>query len=315
MNEDVHKELHVIFGTGPLGLAVMRELHRRNKRIRMVNTSGRAEVPLNVEIVKADVYSFDAATAAAKGAKVVYQCAAPVYSDWVDRFVPLQTAIMKSAKRNNAKFVVGDNLYMYGDVDGLIHEGLPSAAITRKGIVRARAAELALAEHRKGDLRVVIARGSDFFGPHVRNALIGARAITPALKGKTAGLIGNLDVPHSFTFIDDFGRALVMLAESDDTYGQVWHVPNTIPVTQREMMKLFFAQIGKTAKVATMSPMLINILSLFIRDLQESKEMMYALHKPYIVDSSKFEKRFGVNATPLHDAISQTLSWYRANPH
>jgi NADPH-dependent 2,4-dienoyl-CoA reductase/sulfur reductase-like enzyme len=34
-------ELHVVFGTGPLGLAVMRELRRRGKLVRMINRSSR----------------------------------------------------------------------------------------------------------------------------------------------------------------------------------------------------------------------------------------------------------------------------------
>jgi uncharacterized protein YbjT (DUF2867 family) len=36
--------LHVIFGTGPLGMAVMRELAAHGARVRMVNRSGKAEV-------------------------------------------------------------------------------------------------------------------------------------------------------------------------------------------------------------------------------------------------------------------------------
>jgi len=45
-------ELHVVFGTGPLGLAVMRELRRRGKHVRMVNRSGRVrfEKDLQTEV-------------------------------------------------------------------------------------------------------------------------------------------------------------------------------------------------------------------------------------------------------------------------
>ena len=40
-----HDELHVVFGTGPVGLAVMRELHAQGKRVRLVNRSGTAAAP------------------------------------------------------------------------------------------------------------------------------------------------------------------------------------------------------------------------------------------------------------------------------
>ena len=48
-------ELHVIFGTGAVGMSVMDELIRRGRRrVRMVNRSGRARVPHGVELVRGD---------------------------------------------------------------------------------------------------------------------------------------------------------------------------------------------------------------------------------------------------------------------
>lgn len=35
-------ELHVIFGTGPLGSAVMTELLKKGRQVKMVNRSGKA---------------------------------------------------------------------------------------------------------------------------------------------------------------------------------------------------------------------------------------------------------------------------------
>ena len=46
--------LHVVFGTGPVGLAVMDDLVRKGKRVRMVNRSGRASVLEDVEVVGGD---------------------------------------------------------------------------------------------------------------------------------------------------------------------------------------------------------------------------------------------------------------------
>jgi uncharacterized protein YbjT (DUF2867 family) len=41
-------EFHLVFGTGPVGLAVMDELVGKGERVRMVNRSGRASVPEEV---------------------------------------------------------------------------------------------------------------------------------------------------------------------------------------------------------------------------------------------------------------------------
>jgi nucleoside-diphosphate-sugar epimerase len=44
---------------------------------------------------------------------------------------------------------------------------------------------------------------------------------------------------------------------------------------------------------------------------RETVEMLYEFQKPYVVDSSKFEKTFGVTATLLDEAILKTLEYYR----
>ena len=122
--------LHIIFGTGPLGMAVMRELVSRGRRVRMINTRGLADVPSGVQVVQGDAYSADATTELTRGAAVVYQCAMPPYTQWLPKFSVLQAAILEGTARNGAKLIIGDNLCMYGEVNGRIHEGLPYTAQT-----------------------------------------------------------------------------------------------------------------------------------------------------------------------------------------
>ena len=190
----------------------------------------------------------------------------------------------------------------------------PTPAHTRKGQLRVQMAENALAAHHCGKVRVALGRGSDFFGPGVLASAIGKQAIQNALQDKQAQLLGNLDVPHTFTYIDDFGKALVILGEREEALGQAWHIPNNRPLTQRELMTLFFEEIGKPPKMAAMRGSLMTIVGLFSPVVREMQEMMYALDKPYIVDSSKFEQTFQMQATPLREAVRRTVAWYRSRP-
>ena len=86
------EELHVIFGAGPLGQAVMRSLIEKGKQVRMVNQSGKrpADVPLAVEMLGGDAFSTEFTRQAAAGASVVYQCAQPHYWEWRTKYIPLQ---------------------------------------------------------------------------------------------------------------------------------------------------------------------------------------------------------------------------------
>lgn len=311
MNAD--KTMHVIFGTGALGRSVMRALLKRGARVRMVNRSGTANVPAGVEVAAADAYDAGQTRAVTEDAAVVYQCAAPRYSEWVDRFPALQGSIMNGAMANGAKFIVGENVYMYGAVAGPIHEALPYSAHTRKGQVRGQMACDVLAAHQRGDVRAALVRGSDFFGPHVGLSALGESVFRPALAGKAAQAIGDVDQPHSYTFIDDFGEALVTVAAHDDALGQAWHVPNTPAKTTREIIGMIYAETGHPPKISAVSKWMLRLAGLFSPDAGEMVEMFYEFDRPFIVDGGKFETRFGVSATPLSESIAQTVAWYRAN--
>src|SRR5690606_34705854 len=142
-----------IFGTGPLGKAVMRELVKRGKYVRMINRSGKADVPASVEVRGGDAYT--QAKELCQGASVIYRCAQPRYTtnDWLTYFPPLQKAILEAAEAHDAKFIMGDNLYMYPPTTQPMKENLPYAPTTKKGKLRAELAEMLLDAHAKGRVR------------------------------------------------------------------------------------------------------------------------------------------------------------------
>jgi hypothetical protein len=130
-------DLHVVFGTGAIGLALVHELNTMSLRVRAVNRSGRADVPEGVEIVAADASDAETAAKAATGAGVVYQCLSPPYHQWARLFPPIQDAAVHAARAAHARYVSFENTYMYGDTHGvLITEETPLRAQTRKGKVR-----------------------------------------------------------------------------------------------------------------------------------------------------------------------------------
>src|SRR5918997_5345145 len=90
-------ELHVVFGTGPVGLAVMDELLKKGKRVRMVNRGGRASVPEGVEVAGGDATDESFAREASEGASVVYFALNPPYTRWAELFPPLQAGASAGA--------------------------------------------------------------------------------------------------------------------------------------------------------------------------------------------------------------------------
>jgi nucleoside-diphosphate-sugar epimerase len=305
-------ELHVVLGTGPLGVATAEALLARGRRVTMVNRSGAGAVPSGAALRTADLYDPKSVREVAAGAAAVYQCAQPAYEQWTTRFAPLQAAILEGVAAAGAKLIVAENLYMYGAVDCPIHEELPYAAHTRKGELRARMAEQVAEAHRSGRLRTAAARGSDFYGPGVLGSTLGERVFAPALAGRPAQLVGRLDQPHSYTYIGDFGAAMATLGERDEALGRHWHVPTAPARTQRELVELIGAELGRPLKVQTMGRLMMTLGGLFIPAARETVEMLYEFERPFVVDSRRFEQAFGLRPTPLDEGLRRTVTWYRA---
>ena len=309
-------ELHVIFGTGPLGKSTARELLALGHRVRIINRSGKTNnLPSRVEVIKGDAYDQKFTRQVTSDATSVYQCAQPSYTQWVEKFPPLQASILEAAASNNAKLVIADNLYMYGEPNGQpLLENHPYNAKTKKGKVRGDMAKAALEAHKAGQVRVVLVRGSDFFGPEDHNQA--DLIFKPALQGKTINLLGKLDQPHTFTYTKDFGQALAIVGTVNakleaQTYGRAWHVPSNAPITQKQLMALVEQQLGKKIKFQAGGAFILAIMGLFNPTIKEVIEMLYEWNQPFIMDSSDFQKTFGMKPTPLEVAVKETLEWNR----
>lgn len=306
-------ELHVVFGTGALGKWTACELVKMGKTVRMVNRLGKADrIPAGVEVIAGDAYDSAKNIEITKGAHAIYQCAQPHYAEWAEKFPPLQKAIMEAAIANNAKLIVGDNLYMYGDTDGQpIREDMPYQAHTKKGKVRSEMASAVMEAHRVGKVRAAIGRASNFFGPDDRATT--NFAIRPAVEGKAVNLLGRMDQPHTYSYVADFGKLLATLGTREEALGQIWFTPSPAPVTQAQWVKIMEDELGHKVKVMVGGEMMMRFLGLFNPMMRETVEMMYEWNKPFVVDTGKAQRAFGLQPTSLKDAMQATIEWCREN--
>jgi nucleoside-diphosphate-sugar epimerase len=305
--------IHVVFGTGPVGLAVMDELVRKGERVWMVNRSGRASVPHGVEVVGGDATDPTFTREASDGASVVYFALNPPYNKWPELFPPLQAGVLEGAASAGAKLIAMENLYMYGPTAGRpLTEDLPYAPNTRKGMVRATMSEELMEAHSSGKVRVAIGRASDYFGPRVLVSAAGEQVFGRAVRGKSAQVAGDPDQPHTYTYVPDIGRGLAILGEREEALGQAWHLPSPETLTTREFVEMIFEEVGEPARIQAAPKILLRAMGLFNPGMREMIEMLYEFEEPFVVDHSKFEEAFGEHATLLKGAIGETVRWYRS---
>ena len=307
---------HVVFGTGAIGLATLEALRRRGESVRMVNRSGSAQVPDGVEVVGGDAADPKFTIEVSRNAQVIYQTLNPPYARWTEEFPGLQAGVLAAAEAHGARLVSMENVYMYGRPAGRpLTETRDYAAHTKKGKLRGQMARELLAAHKAGRVQVAIGRASDYFGPRGgAQSNLGDRVFPAVIANSTARVLGDPDQPHTYTYIPDIGEGLAVLGEHPDAPGEVWHLPNDPETrTTRQLVELAFRQAGHPqARLRKIPSLLIRIGALGNRTLREVLEMQYQFAEPFIVDSSKITNTLGVHATPVEQALADTLATYRS---
>ena len=300
---------HVILGAGPVARAVAASLAARGIDAAVVSRSG-TEVP-GATAVKCDALDTAALARVVSGAGAVYQASQPEYHRWVKEFPPLQTSVVSALRGSSTVLVAVENLYGYGPVSGPLTEDLPLSATTRKGKVRAAMWRQLQAENAAGNIRATAGRASDFFGPYAAGSAVGDRFFLPLLKGRKAEMTGDPGARHSYTYVGDFGEALVRLALDERSLGRAWHVPNAPAVTNQEFLERAAAAAGAAPRAVIRGKFQMALAGIFIPPARETVEMMYEFEEDFVVDHSAYAAAFGDHATPLEQSITATVDWWR----
>ena len=296
---------HLVLGAGPVARAVVAALATRGVVPAVVTRSG-TEIAGAVSR-RADVTVAEAAVAAVAGAQVIYQCAQPAYHRWPQEFPRLQTRVLDAAAAAGALFVAAENLYGYASGTGVITEDRPLQATTRKGAVRAAMWRELEAAHQSGRVRAVAGRASDFFGPGVEGSAVGERFFKPIVAGKPVRVIGDADRLHTYTYVPDFGEALVRLSETPDAWGRAWHVPNAPTVSTQAFAELAARHAGTRANVRSLHRWQLRLIGTFVPAVRETIELLPEYEEDWIVDHQAYAELIGDHATTLDTALRTTV--------
>ncbi|OZM72200.1 epimerase [Amycolatopsis antarctica] len=305
-------DLHVVLGSGPAGSTLAAELLARGHRVRTVDRGPASDGLPGATKVTADLSDPTAAARAVRGADVVYHCVNVAYHLQVEAMPVLQKTILDAVAAAGARLVLVDTLYPYGPTGGVpMTEETPWNATSAKGVMRAELDRRYLEAHREGRVSVTMGRAADYFGPGVLNSTLGAAAFPGALTGDAVLALGDIDLPHSYTFIGDVARGLATLGERPDGDGRVWHLPTAPAITTRRMHAIIGDQISKPLQVRVL-PDALPWGPFGEKFMDSYRELFYQHTEGQIMDSSAFETHFGLAPTPLPDAIDATIAWYRS---
>lgn len=301
----------ILGANGTIGSQLAKELTAYTDKIRLVSRNPKKTNDTD-ELFPADLSDALQVEKAIEGSEVVYLLVGFDYKlkVWQDKWPNLMRATVDACISHHAKLVFFDNVYLY-DKNAIPHmtEDSPVNPPSKKGRVRQQIAEMMMKEIKNGELKGLIARSADFYGPHNEKSVLQEMAYKNLKKGKSPMWMIDADKIHSFTYAPDAAKAVTILGNTEDAYNQTWHLPtSTEKLTARQIISLFNKEMGVSKKVKVMSMLTLKLLGVFIPILREMPEMMYQNDRDYYFDSSKFSQRFSFTPTSYQEGVKNTVA-------
>ena len=295
----------VVFGSGAVGRPIIERLASRGDRVRVAQRSRPEDLPAGVEHVSCDVLDADAVARAVEGAAQVVLAVGFPYDArvWRTTWTRAMTNVLGACAAVGARLVFIDNLYQLGPQTEPRHEDMALSDAGEKAAILAEVTRLWQAARDR--VRVAALRCPDFYGPGVANSHLGVAALGEVAKGRPAQLLVPPDTPHDFAYVPDIARAAVMLLDApNDAFGQAWNMPCAPTRSPRGLLEIGAAALGGRLRVWAVPQWLMRPLGLVYRMAWEVVDVGFTWDRPYVVDGSKFARRFGFTATPFEVGVA-----------
>lgn len=220
--------MHTILGaSGQIGQELARALKRDfTDDIRLVSRNPR-KVNATDHLFQADLLDLEQTMLAVKGSDVVYLTAGlPMNTRlWVDQWPVMMRNVIEACAPHDAKLVFFDNTYMYPQTSEPQAESMRFDPNGEKGRVRAGIAGALLTAMSESRITGMICRAPEFYGPGKTQSITNSAILEPLRDGNRARVFLRDDTLRSLIFTPDASRAMALLGNTSDAYGQTWHLP------------------------------------------------------------------------------------------
>lgn len=260
------------------------------------------------EVVEVDACDTGAVVTAAAGADVVLHALNVPYGEWRRTALPFAETAIAAAAENRATLMFPGNLYGYGaGMPARLDEAVPMRPTSRKGEIRV-AVEARLREAAAGGVRTVVLRAGDYFGGDRPGSWFDRVIVKDVAAGRLTWP-GPLDCLHEWTYLPDFARAMVAVAEARDrlppfaAYGFAGHA-----VTGRAFAGAIARACRREFSVSVMPWRFLKLAGIAVPLFRELSEISYLWSVPHAIDGVALEAVVGkLPHTPLDQAVPAAL--------
>lgn len=307
--------MHTILGAnGIIGEELAKELRANyTDKIKLVGRNPK-KVNLDDVLCKADLFNIEEVHKALENTEIAYMTVGLPYTSevWLRDWVRVMENIIEGCKKQNCKLVYFDNTYMYPQDAALQREDTPMNSSGKKGRGKKLAAELLLKAIANKEIEALICRAPEFYGPGKTKGFTNALVFEALKHGKKPKVFLNDSVLRTLIYTPDASRAMALLANIPDAYGQTWHLPcDDNRLTYKQFIAQISSQLGRNVKYTVLNSFLLKILSVFHPMIKETKELFPRYQIDNIFDSSKFKARFpDFKVTTYEEGIRSILEDY-----
>ncbi len=255
-------------------------------------------------LFKADLLNLNEVKKALQDTEIAYLTVGLPYDStvWERDWVLIMENVIKGCIENNTKLVYFDNTYAYAQDSEIQLESTAFNSKGRKGKAKLEAATLLLNAIAEKKIEAVICRAPEFYGPGKTKGITNTLVFESLKQGKKPKVLLRDDVLRTLIYTPDASKAMALIGNTPDTYGETWHLPcDDNRQTYQEFIAIISQELGREIKYLKLNKWMINLIALFNANLKETKELLprYAINN--IFDSTKFKQRFPTFRTTSYE--------------
>lgn len=285
----------ILGASGQIGEELARALKRDfTTDIRLVSRNPR-KVNDTDHLHRADLLDAAETLRAVEGSDIVYLTAGlPMDTAlWVEKWPVIMRNVVDACAAHDTRLVFFDNTYMYPQTAEPQTEGMRFEPNGEKGRVRAAIATELLNAMHGGRISAMICRAPEFYGPGKTQSITNSAILEPLRDGKRARVFLRDDTLRSLIFTPDASRAMALLGNTPDAYGQTWHLPcDDERLTYRQLIGLAARTFGTGPRYTVLKRWQLRLAGLFSPAVRDAGELLPRYAQDNIFVSDKFKTRF-----------------------
>ena len=259
----------------------------------------------DIEILSGDIRDLNYCKTISKDVKIIFHLAALIaipYSYMVpDSYLETNVRgtlnICQAAKENKvSRLIHTSTSEVYGTAQYVpIDEKHPLQPQSPYSATKIAADAMAMSFFKSFDLPVTIARPFNTYGPRQSARAIIPTIITQIASGKKEIKLGDLSPTRDFNYVEDCCRAIILLAESEKTIGEIINIGSNSEIS-----------IGDTLKM--IKELMSSDVS-FVNDKQRNRPKKSEVFRLWC-DNKKIIELVGYKPhTNIRDGLKKTIDW------